>query len=356
LTLRPHNLKEAATMSSLQSTRFERTADDPPIMPDEPADDVRAWNRATLRTSDWHIGIDDACRGEIVKAVEQLRNNPLETLLLNGRSFDMPACKALMMRVKAKLDQGPLFVVLDRLPLGEMSKDEARQLYWILCSLMSQPVAQRFNGLMSFDVLDRKVAVLPGSGIRPTVTNTDLTFHNDNSYNSPQPDYIALLCLGTPVSGGTSKVASVRSVHRLLSAHYPRALSRLYRPFWYDRYREHREGEPSISRFPVFAWDGEQLTARIAIPEIRAGYKLASEEMDAETAEAIGALERIFAMPELAAEFQLEQGQIQIANNRHALHSRTDFTDSEDESNRRHLVRLWLRNEGSRSYTGKGVA
>lgn len=326
-----------------------------PLMAIQPFTGPQAWTRSTVAEADWRIAIGEEALAELVSVAETLRRNPIEMLLLTDRSFDLPACRALMADVKAILDEGVMFVVLDRLPLDEISKDEARQLYWILTSLMSQPVAQRFNGAMTFDVLDRKVAVLPGSGIRPTVTNADLTFHNDNSYNSPQPDYIGLLCLGTPVSGGTSKIASVYSVHNALLARFPEVLPRLYRPFYYDRYREHAEGESGIAELPVFAFDGERLSTRIAIPEIVAGYKLAGIEMDEETKAAIDALRAVFADPEMFAEFQMERGQIQIANNRNALHSRGDFVDSEDASNRRHLVRLWLRNCGSRSYTGIGA-
>src|SRR5690606_37380361 len=151
------------------------------------------------------------------------------------------------------------------------------------------PVAQRFQGMMTFDVLDRRVPLVPGSGVRPTVTNVDLTFHNDNTYGAVPPDYIALLCLGTPLTGGLSKVASVYTVHNRLLAEYPQALRRLCRPFWYDRYREHAAGEPGICRYPVFACRDGRLEARIALPEIRAGYVLAEEAMDAEAEAALDA-------------------------------------------------------------------
>lgn len=321
-----------------------------------PVAGIQAWTRSALAEDAWRVPLGGDCLEELMQVAAQLRANPIHMLLLTDMSFDMPACRALMRRVKARLDEGVMFAVLDRLPMEELSPGEATQLYWLLCSLMSKPVAQRFDGTMVFDVLDRKVPVVPGSGIRPTVTNTDLTFHNDNSYNSPQPDHVALLCLGRALLGGASKVVSVYTVHnRLLEDRGP-ALERLYRPFWYDRYREHPPGESGVRRGPVFAYDGSRLEARVAIPEIRAGYVLAGEEMDAATRDAINALKQVFAAPDLPVEFLLEPGQIQIVSNRHTLHSRTDFIDSADGSRKRHLVRLWLRNDASRSYTGRGAA
>jgi alpha-ketoglutarate-dependent taurine dioxygenase len=320
-----------------------------------PVTGVQAWDRSTIGER-WRVAIDDECQRELSAALDELRRNPVELLLLNGDSFRMPACAALMRRVQAELQDGLMFVVLDRLDLDSMSADEARKLYWILCSLMARPVAQRFQGTMTFDVLDRRVAVVPGSGIRPTVTNVDLTFHNDNTYGALLPDYISLLCLGTPLTGGLSKVASVYTVHNRLLDENRQALERLYRPFWYDRYREHAPGESGIARYPVFAYGDGRLEARIALPEIRAGYVLAGEAMDAETEEALDAVRQVFATADLAVEFHLERGQIEIVNNRLAVHSRSEFEDSKDESHRRHLVRLWLRHGGARSYTGQGVA
>lgn len=322
----------------------------------EPVTGVQSWDRNTLGRDTWYLGIDDDCRRELSDALRQLRDNPIDRLLLTGSSFALPACAALMKRAKDELDRGRMFVVLDRLPVDEISKDEATTLYWLMCSLMSRPVAQKFDGTMLFDVIDRKVDIVPGSGLRPTISNVDLTFHNDNSYGAVQPDYIGLLCLGTPAAGGTSRVASVHTVHNRLLARHKATLPRLYRPFPYDRYREHAPGDDGVSRYPVFTHRHGNLSARVAIPEIRAGYKLLGESPSDDTAEAIAALEEVFRTPDLAAEFQLDVGQIQLANNRHALHSRTEFTDSPDGTRTRHLVRLWLRDRGARSYTGLGAA
>ena len=94
-----------------------------------------------------------------------------------------------------------MFAVLDRLPMAELERDEAIQLYWLLSSLLARPVAQKLNGQMFYDVMDTGAKLKPGSGIRPTVTNVDLRFHNDNSYNETPPDYVCLLCLHPAMAG-----------------------------------------------------------------------------------------------------------------------------------------------------------
>ena len=48
----------------------------------------------------------------------------------------------------------------------------------------------------------------------------------------------------------------------------------------------------------------------------------------------------------------MEPGQVQFVDNLAIGHSRTQFEDFEEPERRRHLVRLWLRNAGDRSYPG----
>src|SRR4029453_2343026 len=99
----------------------------------------------------------------------------------------MPACRELMQRVKAALDDGVRFAVVDRLPMDEMSEAEAEALYWILSSLIAPPVEQKLTRTMIYEVQDTGRKAGPGSGVRPDQTNMDQFFHNDNSYNTTQP-------------------------------------------------------------------------------------------------------------------------------------------------------------------------
>jgi alpha-ketoglutarate-dependent taurine dioxygenase len=255
-----------------------------------------------------------------------------------------------MHRVRAMLDDGIRFAVLDRLPMDEMSRDESTMLYWLLASLVARPVAQKRDGSMMFVVRDTGATLAPGSGIRPTVTNVDLTFHNDNSYNETPPDHVALFCQQRAKEGGISRVMSVATVHNELLAE-PALLARLYRPFWYDRHREHAPDEPSTFAAPVFEFDGV-LKARLALLEIGAGYTLRGETIDDEGKAALEAVRAVFERPELRIELDFQPGQIQFVNNRATGHARTNFIDAAAPERRRQLVRLWLRDRGRRAYRG----
>jgi alpha-ketoglutarate-dependent taurine dioxygenase len=311
----------------------------------------QAWVRDSLGQADWTVALPPECLAELRAVLAALRHNPLPLFLLSPADFALEGCRALMHRVRAMLDDGIMFAVLDRLPMDEISREESVMLYWLLASLLARPVAQKLDGTMVFVVRDTGAVLAPGSGIRPTITNVDLTFHNDNSYNDTPPDYVTLLCQQTARAGGVSRLMSVATVHNALLAKCPALLERLYRPFWYDRHREHAEGEPGTFAAPVFEYDG-RLKARLALLEIRGGYKLRGVEIDGETQQALAAVRSVFDRPELRVELDFQPGQIQFVNNRATGHARTEFTDHEAPERRRQLVRLWLRDTGSRGYRG----
>jgi len=255
--------------------------------------------------------------------------------------------------VRERAQKGPMFAVLDRLPMGEINRDEAIAVYWLISSLLARPVAQKLNGQMFFDVVDTGAKLKPGSGIRPTVTNVDLRFHNDNSYNETPPDYVCLFCLHPAKQGGISQVMSVATVHRTLEQRFPELMPRLYQPFWYDRHAEHQRDEPTTFAAPLVerGQDGT-IKARLALSEIHAGYELRGERLDNETSAALAAVQSVFDQPELHVELNFEAGQIQYVNNRATGHARTEFVDHPEPERKRHLVRLWLRDHGRRGYRG----
>jgi alpha-ketoglutarate-dependent taurine dioxygenase len=192
---------------------------------------------------------------------------------------------------------------------------------------------------------------LPGSGVRPDQTNIELKFHNDNSYNRAPPDYVALLCLRPAKSGGHSRVVSFHTVHNQVLARRPELLPRLYLPFRFDRQREFHPGEDPVFAAPVFEL-GDELRARFSAHQIRGGYALLDEPLDADGAAAMEVMLEIFDDESLSADFDLEPGQMQFVHNRAIGHSRTAFEDHPEPNRRRHLVRLWLRDGVRRAYQG----
>jgi len=314
---------------------------------------VRNWTRDTIAPADWIVTLPDIAVAELLAVRDEIRRAPVPTFLLDPKDFALDSCRATMDEVRRRTQDGPMFAVLDRLPLDDVTRDEAIQLYWLMSSLLARPVAQKITGQMFFDVTDTGATLKPGSGIRPTVTNVDLRFHNDNSYNETPPEYVCLLCLHPAKQGGVSQVMSVATVHEALQARYPELMPRLYQPFWYDRHAEHHAGEPTTYAAPIFERGADgTIKARLALGEIHAGYELRGERLDNETAAALSAVQSVFDQPELHVELGFAPGQIQYVNNRATGHARTEFVDFPEPERKRHLVRLWLRDAGKRGYCG----
>jgi alpha-ketoglutarate-dependent taurine dioxygenase len=314
-------------------------------------DGASAWARRDVRPEEYRIDLSAACLDEIRRAADELRDYPLPTILRTPDDFAMPACRREMARVRDILQNGRRFAIIDRLPMADIDAEGATAIYWLLSSMVSRPVAQKLDGTMIYDVLDTGQQALPGSGIRPDKTNSEIRFHNDNAYNDTPPDYVGLLCLRRAQSGGHSRVISFHTVRNVLQERHPNRLERLYRPFWFDRQREFRPGESPIFSAPVFENAGE-LKARFSAHQIGGGYVLRGEPIDRDGETAIAAMLDIFEEDELSVDFDLEPGQIQFVDNRALGHSRTAFIDDPDPDRRRHLVRLWLRDHGRRAYPG----
>jgi alpha-ketoglutarate-dependent taurine dioxygenase len=311
-----------------------------------------AWTRADVRENDYRVTLSDAAQGELLDAARMLRRQPVPLLALRPESFEMPACRAAMAEVRRILADGIRFALLARLPMEELSPEEAKALYWMLSSMLARPVAQKLDGTIVYDVHDTGQQALPGSGIRPDKTNIDLQFHNDNAYNATMPVFVGLLCVRPAKEGGMSRVMSFYTAHNALRERHADVLPRLYQPFWFDRQREFHPGEASTFSAPLFIRDGDRLSARLSLHQIRGGYALRGETMDNETAAAIEAIKEVFADPSLQFDFHLQAGEMQFVANREVGHSRTEFHDHDEAERRRLLIRLWLRNEGAQGYIG----
>jgi len=310
-----------------------------------------AWKRADLRGQDWHVALDPAAQAEILSVAETLRQQPVPLLALRPDSFDMPACRSAMARVSHILRRGVRFALVERLPIEALSEEEAKSIYWMLSSMVARPVAQKLDGTMIYDVVDTGKKPLPGSGLRPDKSNVDLQFHNDNAYNFLMPEIVGLLCIRKAPSGGQSRVMSFATVHNVLKERFPEALPRLYRPFWFDRQREHGPNEEPLFSAPIFINDGGKLRARLGQHQVRNGYAMKGA-MDQETEAAIKAIDAVFTDRDLQYEFDMQPGDMQFAMNCEVGHSRTEFKDGADPAQKRLLVRLWLRDHGAPGYVG----
>jgi len=312
---------------------------------------TRAWVRADIRRDDWFFRLTPECLSELHAILVDLRAHPCAVEQIDPARFAMPACSTFMRRVQTVLDEGVRFAVVDRLPMDEISDEEAKALYWILSSLLARPVQQKLTGTLIYDVHDTGKKATPGSGVRPDQTNMEQFFHNDNAYNTTQPEYVALLCARPAKSGGVSQLMSFYTLHNELLRAHREVIPRLYQPFWFDRQKEFLPGEPAVISAPIFTYDG-RLKVRLSLFQASSGYTMMNEPMDQAGVTAIDTLKNLFANEALRIDFVMERGQIQYVNNLEACHRRTTFEDYAEPHKKRLMVRLWLRNAGDVRYRG----
>ena len=133
---------------------------------------------------------------------------------------------------------------------------------------------------------------------------------------------------------------------------HPDLLPRLYQPFYFDRQREHAPDDVMTTHHPMLEDRDGRLVARLSHFQVKNGQKLAGVELDPQGAAAHQAIEAIQNEPGMSARFQFQPGQMQLIDNRALGHKRTAFRDWPDDDRKRLLVRLWLRDSGSRAYNG----
>jgi alpha-ketoglutarate-dependent taurine dioxygenase len=321
-----------------------------PPMLDTDVRDARAWRREALTPADWLVPLSPRCVDELDAVARELRRDPLPPLMLTPEPFALDACAEVMARVRARLRTGIGLAVLDRLPVERWSLEENRALAWILGSLLGRLVAQKWDGTMLYDVHDTGKTL--EYGVRRSWTNLDLVFHTDAAWLDLPPELVGLYCLNPAREGGVSRFVSLMSVHNELRRRHPELLARLYRPFPWDRQAEHAPGDAKVSRRPVFSYEGGVLMACVNEQLIETGAELAGEPLDGEARDALVAMHAILDSPELAVQLTIQRGQVQFINNRAFAHARTDFVDSPEPHLKRHMIRLWTREEGRRTFHG----
>ena len=319
-----------------------------PLMLTEDVRDGRAWRRENLSPRDWLVTLSPRGLDELEAVLRQLRKDPLPTLLLTPDQFTLPACAEAMDAVRARVFDGIGLGVLGRLPVERYEPEENRVLCWLLSQLLERPVAQAWNGAMLYDVRDTGKTL--EYGVRRSVTNLDLTFHTDGPWLDLPPHLVGLYCINPAQEGGVSRFVSLVTAHNELRRRHARLLPRLYRPFPWDKQAEHGPEDSKVGWQPIFEYDGRALVGRFNERLIEAGAELAGAPLDAEGKDALAAMRAVVDSPELCVEFTIERGQIQVINNLAFAHSRTDFRDAPEPHRKRHMIRVWTRGAGRRTF------
>jgi alpha-ketoglutarate-dependent taurine dioxygenase len=306
--------------------------------------DPRAWRTASIDApSSWYYPLSAPCLAALDQAVQEWRHEQRPVTDISLPNALRHTCARDLEPVQRALDSGRGFAIIQGIPVERSSVPEAQLMYWLLGQALGQPVDQNVQGTRLYDVRDTGQDVAYGA--RFSVTNSESTFHTDNSFGDELFDYVGLLCVRTAKTGGTNQVVSGYTVYQELRDQHPDVLAILSQPFHIDRRAGVKEGQSATARYPVLAQHGGNLTVRYLRYWIEVGHQKAAAPLTPAQQQALDVLDRLLPRPDLRVEFVLRPGEVFFSNNRWIFHNRTAFEDHPEVERRRHYVRLWLVNQ-----------
>jgi hypothetical protein len=323
-----------------RKSRVERPAR-VPAAPLRPIVDPAGWRPEEIAANeDWVYRFSDAEIGEILDAATALEAGGKPLIGVGRADFPLPRTAKTFAGIYDELKNGKGFVQMRGLPVAEIGRARAAAAFWGIGAHFGAMLSQNAEGHMLGHVKDLGKDY-DDPIVRGYQTKAAMTFHNDPC------DMVALLCLNTAKAGGESRVASSVTLYNEMLKRRPDLVADLCDDFYWTLHGEVSPGEDPWYRMPVFAFEDGYFSARGASTHARKAQFLPGAEPWSETRkEAVALFQSL--VGELAADLPFQQGDLQILNSHVTLHTRRPYEDWDDPAKKRHLFRLWIRNEDLR--------
>lgn len=275
---------------------------------------------------------------EIDAALAQCRD--LDIPEITAERFPLPTFGATLRRLKDGLLNGRGAMLLRGFPRDRYSVDEMARVYVGIGAHMGRPLAQSWKGELLGSVINISDIV---EGTRGYNQAGEMMFHVDGT----ACDIVSLMCLRGALSGGASRIVSVAALHNHMLDTRPDLLEILYRGFFHRNHEMDALHSPLLPlqtdhRLPFLTQREGRVTCA-ASGCIRYAMEQGGVPVTAAEVEALEEWQRLARSPDFHLDMDFEAGDIQFLNNRAILHGRTDYEDHADVTQRRHLLRLWLR-------------
>jgi hypothetical protein len=317
-----------------------------PALTDAPHSTRTAVTAASVwRTADaanptgWTMHLDQDQCDEIVSQAGAVVEAGRTVATLGREDMPLDSLRPVIDEIGYRLHRGHGFVLLRGFPVDKLDVVALELAYAGLGLHLGTLVGQDANANLISHVRDERIP-RTGPQIRLYQTHERQDFHTDGA------DTVGLLCLQRAVSGGESRVASAHAVYNHLLEHRPDLLEVLYEPFAWDRNDEQSAGDSPYFLLPA-------ITDIDATPRIfYIGWYIRDAQrhddaprLTARQREAMQLLEDTANDPTFHIEMDFQLGDIQFIANWKILHAREAYEDAEDASARRHLLRLWIRQD-----------
>lgn len=328
----------------------------------EPFEVPAAWDADTLRRDpSWVICLSDAHHAELFAALDHFKqaahDRGLTAQWLHGNmtpqpdDFPLPTLAGLLQQAQTDLEEKYGLILIKGIPVEHQTPRDVQLIYAGLAGHIGRLRPQTVFGEITQDIRD--VGQAPLKERRGSKHNRPLSFHTDPC------DVISLLCIKPAHAGGEGLFVSSLAIHNALLKAAPEHVRTLYQDFTntYQDYLFVRTGmnQDSVPKQPIYAmptFTAEQ--GRFACKYSRFYIDQAQEiagvpRLTPAQVAALDAFEREMQNEKWQLRIAYEPGDAVFSNNFVCLHARTAFSDAPgNESQRRHLLRIWLAMPNSR--------
>ncbi|MGD9943838.1 MAG: TauD/TfdA family dioxygenase [Burkholderiaceae bacterium] len=278
---------------------------------------------------------------DLNRAIKQVESQGLDIDEIDATRFALPSWTELIREVRHELRRGRGFVLLRGVPVEDYSYQQSRIAFWGIGAQIGPGLTQSARADLVCDITDRNESLQKLE--RTYATTQGLDFHCDF------PDIVGLLCLRTAAKGGGSHITSSGAVYNALLDRRPDLMPHLLNGFPWDRRNEHGDGEAPIGpRIPVFRDIHGVIHCRYGKGSILAAAQRAGVPLSPAEREAVELVNITAADPELVLTMDFRPGDVQLLNNYLILHARAAYEDHPEPEKKRHLLRLWLEDDGYR--------
>ncbi|GJN68387.1 TfdA family Taurine catabolism dioxygenase TauD [Purpureocillium lilacinum] len=319
-------------------TAFAPTVNDAPLLPTgfpDVLDSSMAWAGTDFaKHSDFILRLNDVDIKEAEEALEHFKALGLDGDLMSRQSFPLPNLGPRLDRFRLNLHDGTGFGLIRGLDPQRYAVEDLTMLHLgIQCYIANRQGRQDKKGNMLVHIVADNSSRERANHHRHSTA--PITFHNEEA-----GDIISWLTRSTAATGGKCIIASAYTVYNVLAASRPDLVRTLARSDW-------PFALPRFQCRPVIFYHQGRLITNFGRTALLGSSSYARSErlpkLNSSQTEALDAIESIARATQL--EIATQAGDMHFINNLAVLHRREGFVDGEAPTERRHLVRMRLRDD-----------
>ncbi len=318
-------------------------------------DHASAWRAGERDRDSFVIKLQQRHLDAFEAALRSVQQKTADAESITGNDFRLSEIADDLIAWREEVMDGSGLLILSGFPYERYSKDELGMIHFGLGTHFGEAMSQSVMG-------DRLGHIVNVGGKDPKErayrNSTELDMHTDAC------DVVAIMCLQKAKSGGSSGYVSAVSIYNEILRRQPELLEPLFEGFHYHRFGEEGPGESPVTeeKIPVFSFEEGLLSVNYLRSYIEMAAEYLATPLMPQQVAALDLVDEISIDDRFALKFVSEPGDAVFFNNLTVLHNRTAFEDSEVESEKRHLLRLWLVAHAPRPvcnnlriYEGRGI-